>query len=283
MIRKSNSPKISVITPSYNQGKFLEQTIQSVLNQEYPNLEYIIIDGGSTDDSVSIIKKYQDQLTFWESKKDNGQADALNKGFSKATGDILCWINSDDYFLSNVFHEISTYDWKPQVGAVAGIGHIINLNKEIIYTPKYYSPITTETLFHWSHSKDFMQPACFFTKEAWEVCGPFNTQLYFCMDVDFWIKISNNFSIDRIDKVFAHAYAHEDAKTTAEEDKMRLETYLMISSHGGIKEARIGLNDFHQKFSTKKISSVEVVQMFSLKKLVKLVFRKLRLILTERQ
>ena len=91
-------PKISIVTPSFNQGKYIEQTILSVLNQNYPNLEYIIMDGGSTDETVAIIKKYESRITYWESEKDRGQTDAINKGFTKCTGDIFNWINSDDYY-----------------------------------------------------------------------------------------------------------------------------------------------------------------------------------------
>ncbi len=90
-------PKISIITPSYNQGKFIEETILSVINQQYSNLEFIIIDGGSTDNTVDIIEKYSTQITYWVSEKDEGQSDAINKGFLKATGEIINWLNSDDY------------------------------------------------------------------------------------------------------------------------------------------------------------------------------------------
>ena len=96
-----NLPKISIVTPSFNQAQFIEETILSVLNQNYPNLEYIIIDGGSTDGSVDIIKKYADKIAYWVSEKDSGMYDAINKGFGKSTGEILAWINSDDIFFDN--------------------------------------------------------------------------------------------------------------------------------------------------------------------------------------
>ena len=102
-------PRISIVTPSFNQGRFLERTILSVLNQNYPNLEYIVMDGGSTDESVEIIKKYENYLAYWISEKDNGQSDAIKKGFQKSTGEILAWLNSDDIYLSGALRGVAGF------------------------------------------------------------------------------------------------------------------------------------------------------------------------------
>src|SRR5229473_6606028 len=99
-------PKISIVTPSFNQGRFLEETILSVLNQDYPNLEYIIIDGGSTDETIEVIRRYEDRITFWVSEKDRGQVHAINKGIEKTTGDIFGFINSDDVYLPGAFNTV---------------------------------------------------------------------------------------------------------------------------------------------------------------------------------
>src|SRR6266540_5681455 len=123
----SNLPKVSVITPSFNQGQFLEASIRSVLEQDYPNIEYIVVDGGSKDESVEVIKKYQDHLTWWVSEKDKGHADALNKGFSHATGEILAWLNSDDIYFPNAVSEaVSVIKAHPHVGMVYGAAELID-------------------------------------------------------------------------------------------------------------------------------------------------------------
>jgi glycosyltransferase involved in cell wall biosynthesis len=120
-------PKVSIITPSFNQGKFLEASICSVLEQNYPNIEYIIVDGGSQDESVEVIKKYQDRLAWWVSEKDKGHADALNKGFSRATGEILAWLNSDDIYFPNAISEVvAVLTSHPEVGMVYGDAELID-------------------------------------------------------------------------------------------------------------------------------------------------------------
>lgn len=116
MLDGSSWPRVSIVTPSYNQGRFIEETIRSVLLQGYPNLEYIIIDGGSTDNSVEVIQKYAQWLAYWVSEPDRGQAEAINKGFSHSTGQFLGWINSDDYFYPSFIHRmVLAFQTKPEV------------------------------------------------------------------------------------------------------------------------------------------------------------------------
>jgi len=127
-------PKITVVTPNYNQDRFIEHAILSVLNQEYPNLEYIIIDGGSTDDSVSIIKKYEDKLHYWVSEKDSGMYNAINRGFSMSSGEIMCWINSDDILMENSLNIVSKiFVNNSRIKWVQGLPTVINENGDIVF------------------------------------------------------------------------------------------------------------------------------------------------------
>lgn len=273
----NNSPKISIVTPSFNQGKFIETTIKSVLNQNYNNFEYIIVDGGSTDNTLEILKRYNKQIHFWISEPDNGQSDAINKGFAKATGDIFYWINSDDYLLPEALNTIANFNWKPNIGAVVGIGNKVNLSNQIVYTPNFYEPINIESLINWTNNKNFMQPACFFTKTAWNECGPLNTDLHFCMDVDLWINISKKFEFKRIKQEFANAYIHDLAKTTADVEKMKIETFLMFSLHGEFLKSRKLLFNFFEnekrKFST---TTVEITFYEGVKLLVRKVIKRIK-------
>ena len=157
-------PKISIVTPSYNQGQYLEKTIRSVLEQGYPNLEYIIIDGGSTDHSVEIIKRYEKYLKYWESEADRGQSHAINKGFEHATGDLFAWLNSDDYYMDDVFQRVAEiYQANLDAGAFIGAGQFVN---ELGEVTGYREPtdVCLKSLYKWMNIFHFMQPSCFLLK-----------------------------------------------------------------------------------------------------------------------
>jgi glycosyltransferase involved in cell wall biosynthesis len=230
-------PKISVITPSYNQGKFIEKTIRSVLLQRYPNLEYIVIDGGSTDNTVSIIEKYSDYMTYRVSEKDNGQAHAINKGFGRATGEIYAWLNSDDYYLPGALFKVAQeFQKHPEAGVIVGTGHKVLENGRVVYTPKI-PELNYNAFLNWSYSH-FMQPSCFFRSAVWKASGPLREDLNYCLDVDLWLKMAKSFEFHRFPESLSHALIHPDAKTTAERERMKVETALMVYQHGAHDIAR---------------------------------------------
>lgn len=180
-------PKISIITPSYNQGQFLEQTILSVLGQNYPNLEYIIIDGGSADNSVEIIKKYEDKLVYWVSEADKGQSHAINKGFSIATGDILAWLNSDDMYLPGILDYISKLIDSTSTGIYFGdCIQFKYLNAELTCFGSCVSKRFNEN--NLLLNDYIIQPSSFWTKKTIEILGPLNEDLHFGFDWEWFIR-----------------------------------------------------------------------------------------------
>jgi hypothetical protein len=224
-------PKISIVTPSFNQGAYLEKTIRSVLLQGYPNLEYIIIDGGSTDRSVEVIKKYEPWIDFWVSEKDRGQSHAINKGLEKATGELLGWLNSDDYFTPGALFKLAlTYLEDQSAGAVYGQGHVVDEKGSIINTPKL-TQVTKKSLFSWHFGNDFMQPSCLFTRKAWQETGPINENLNFALDVEYWIRIADRFTFRRITDVLSISLSHPQAKTTAMRNKSLGEVAILCIQH----------------------------------------------------
>lgn len=227
-------PSISVVTPSYNQGDFIEQTIRSVLLQGYLNLEYIVVDGGSDDGSVDIIRKYENWLDNWVSESDRGQSHAINKGLQKASGDVLTWLNSDDYLAPEALRNMAEAfrHAKSSVGAIVGIGHKVDKEGEIVYTPKT-PELSHEAFLDWMGRGNFMQPACFFRREAWETWGPLREDLQYPMDVDLWLKMAREYEFERVDETIAYANQHEKAKTTGERPYMRAETIQLVVEHGG--------------------------------------------------
>jgi len=183
-------PKISIVTPSYNQGEFLERTILSVLNQNYPNLEYIIIDGGSTDGSVEIIKKYEKYLAYWVSEKDNGQSDAINKGFKMATGDLVAWQNSDDIYLPNAFEKVTkVYKKDPSYDVYFGNVYLID-NDERIFN--YIKTFPFSMFCQIYEGIQLHNQATFFTRCVLDKFGYLDDSYKFSFDYEYFCRIGAN-------------------------------------------------------------------------------------------
>ncbi|NMG19079.1 glycosyltransferase family 2 protein [Brasilonema bromeliae] len=181
-------PKITVVTPSYNQAPFLKMTLESILNQDYPNLEYIVIDGGSTDGSVDILRQYDKQLTYWVSEPDQGQTDALNKGFLRATGDILCWLCSDDLFESWTLKEVAQFfQDNPQARVVYGDSTWIDVEGQPLRIKKELP--FNRFIFLYSHNF-IPQPSTFWRRDLYEEVGGLNSEFDLAMDADLWMRFS---------------------------------------------------------------------------------------------
>ncbi|MCX6180938.1 MAG: glycosyltransferase family 2 protein [Bacteroidetes bacterium] len=209
----SDLPKISIITPSYNQGQYIEQTIQSVLNQNYPNLEYIIIDGGSTDNTVEIIKKYESKITYWVSEKDRGQSHAINKGIEKCTGVLFNWINSDDYLEPGALHKIAETYLATKANIIIGTTKIENVNtgeKSEFVTKEFDSLGKTISRIN------FWQPSVYVLLEDVIKVGKTTEALHYGMDTEMYIKIllmKGHKGIKVIPDVISHYRIHESSKT----------------------------------------------------------------------
>ena len=217
-------PKISIVTPSYNQGQFLEETIRSVLLQGYPNLEYIIIDGGSQDNSVEIIKKYEPWLTYWVSEPDRGQAHAINKGFKRAQGDILAWINSDDFYTKEAIAKaVRSFLKYNEIDVLYGDCLYIDKNgKQIKYVKALpFSPIT---LFVGS----IPQPSTFFRRHCLNV-GFLDETLQCAFDYEFWLRFNKRHRFTYISIPLSYFRFHENSKTISQQVKMQEETYQVLS------------------------------------------------------
>jgi glycosyltransferase involved in cell wall biosynthesis len=203
--------KISIVTPSYNQGQYLEETIKSVLDQKYPNLEYIIMDGGSTDNSVDVIKKYESRLAHWESKPDGGQADAINKGFNMATGDILAWLNSDDYYTPGTLERISELFTKDDLKIVFG-ECVLYFEKS---GKKKSSRVFEYAKTHHIELSDYIiQPSSFWTKKTWDLVGNLNVELAYTFDWDWFIRAKRNgIQLHPVDYALSVYRYHDQHKT----------------------------------------------------------------------
>jgi len=214
VIERAPPPKVTIVTPSFNQARFLERTITSVLGQDYDNLEYIVIDGGSTDGSLDIIRRYADRLAHWVSEGDLGQADAINKGLAQARGEIVAWLNSDDTYLPGAIAEAVDYlQAHPDVGLVYGKAYYIDEDDRRVAD---YPAGPTDHRGLRRGVTTIPQQATFFRARLWREVGPLDPTFYYAMDYDLWVRISAAAPIAFHPRPWANFRLHESSKSSNE-------------------------------------------------------------------
>jgi len=222
-------PRISVVTPSLNQGEFIRETVESVFSQEYPNLEYRVVDGGSTDETISILKSYAPRL-LWTSEEDAGQADAINKGFDRSTGEIISYLNSDDTYLPGTLQYVGGFFAShPEVDVVYGDGYYVDRKGEIL------EPYRTRE-FDWgtfAHECYICQPTVFFRRSILDQVGWFDKKLQLCMDYDFWIRLFRTHPPVLLPRFLATSRMYPENKSLSERSRVHREIIQTVRKHYG--------------------------------------------------
>ena len=227
----SDLPLVSIITPSFNQARFLDESIQSVLSQDYPHLEYIIVDGASTDGSVEIIRHYASQLSWWVSAPDQGQTDAINKGFAHANGEILAWINSDDTYLPGTVSEaVKFLIAHPEAALVYANANLIDEQGSVLGRfPAQQTSLTK--LLH--GSVHIPQQTTFFWARLWRKVGPLDPTFQFAMDYDLWVRLAKLAPLVYTPQLWANFRLHGEGKSETLDNRCYPEMIQVYRREGG--------------------------------------------------
>lgn len=227
----TDMPLVSIVTPSFNQSRFLESAIRSVLALDYPHIEFIVIDGGSIDGSVEVIQKYADKLAFWVSEPDMGQADAVNKGFAQAKGEVFAWLNSDDTYEAQAVSEaVGFLQENPGIGMVYGDANFIDEKGLVI--GRFPAAQTNYRRLRRGYVH-IPQQAAFWRASLWRQVGPLDTSLYFAMDYDLWVRLARISELRYHPRVWANFRLHGDSKTILDDDRCWPEMLRVHRRNGG--------------------------------------------------
>lgn len=218
---RSNFPRITVVTPSFNQARFLERTICSVLDQGYPNLEYIIVDGGSTDGSVDIIRRYAHRLNCWVSEPDKGQSDAINKGLRRATGEWVAWQNSDDVYLPGTFQDlVCTAAERPRAGLIIGDMMLIDECDRSLRDIRYVTPRYRALL---AEGMVLTNQAAFWRRTLHDQVGFLNENLHYCFDYEWFLRLTQHTKGVHVGRIWGALRLHSETKTSRQVQRFKEE------------------------------------------------------------
>jgi glycosyltransferase involved in cell wall biosynthesis len=222
-------PRISIVTPSFNQGKYLDETMRSVLDQGYPNLEYIVIDGGSSDESVEIIKRYAGRLAYWVSEKDKGQTDALNKGIARCTGEIFGYINSDDLLMPGSLERVAQAWRDDKAQWIVGWSKYLEMDGGDY--PYVVRPIGRK--IDWFLHNPIPQQSSFWATRFFREIGPFRTDMHYCFDYEYWMRLrfAANVRPLGVRKCLSAFRLHEESKTVALQDRFAADLELVRNEY----------------------------------------------------
>jgi glycosyltransferase involved in cell wall biosynthesis len=228
-------PRISVVTPSFNQGRFIEETIRSVLLQGYPNLEYIIVDGGSTDASVDIIRRYAPWISSWSSERDNGQSGAINKGLQAATGNIVSWLNSDDLLTLEALYKVALrFASEDRPAVVCGTAEVRSTDLSTVLWLFDSPPRCAADILAFPEGRHIGQPSAFISRELLDFPEPLRRDLNYVMDFELWLRLAKKRDFVRLSDTLSWMRHHGDAKTIRDNYRVYEELEPVIAEHAGV-------------------------------------------------
>lgn len=250
--------RISIVIPTLNQADTIEDTLLSIIHQNYMNFEIIVIDGGSTDNTQHIISKYRPWISYYISGVDSGQSNAINRGFAVATGDIYAWINSDDYYLPFAFQRISQlFVCNQEIDVIVGAGDVVDKHCKFL---KHITPMqmNRQNLLKWLEGEWIMQQACFWTDAIWERSGGVDESLKLLMDFDLWLRFSKRGKSITVNEPIAVMRYYPEIKTIALKDVVKEESAYIFAKNGEYARVRKIVSDI--AMSEKNFATIETPQ-----------------------